>query len=116
MSALVETKSSQNNNNTLQPQAQPRVPSDNTFRNAAKIALAEDKPIMLDYWAMSLGKGALIGIKDLGEGNNEKLLVKTSEDYTSPIAKIYRSNEELIVVTENSIYLVHKDIPTQRIN
>lgn len=88
-----------------------RLPSDVTFQNASKLAITEDKPIMLDYWADSLDGKALIGVRE----NNEKMLVKSAEEYTSPIAKLYRSGTEYIVMTENSIYIVSSTIPTRRI-
>ncbi len=89
-----------------------RLPSDTTLKHAAKLGIVEDKPIMLDYWSFSLDKKALIGVKD----NGEKLLVKSEEEYTSPIAKFYKSATEYIVITENSIYLVSSDIPTRKIS
>jgi hypothetical protein len=88
-----------------------RLPSDVTFQNASKLAITEDKPIMLDYWVDSLDGKALIGVRE----NNEKMLVKSAEEYTSPIAKLYRSGTEYIVMTENSIYIVSSTIPTRRI-
>ena len=89
-----------------------RLPSDVTLKHAAKLAIVEDKPIMLDYWTASLDKKALIGAKDSGE----KLLVKTEDEYTSTIAKFYKSGTEYIVITENSIYIVSNDIPTRKIS
>ena len=89
-----------------------RLPSDLTFQHAAKLALVEDKPIMLDYWIDSVDKRSLIGIRESGE----KLLVKSEEEYTSPISKFYRSGTELIIITENSIYIVSSEIPTKRIS
>jgi hypothetical protein len=89
-----------------------RLPSDITLKHAAKLAIVEDKPIMLDYWSVSLDKKALVGVKDSGE----KLLVKSEDEYTSPIAKFYKSNTEYIIITENSIYLVSSDIPTRKIS
>jgi hypothetical protein len=89
-----------------------RLPSDVTLKHAAKLSIVEDKPIMLDYWTSSLDKKALIGAKTTGE----KLLVKSEEEYTSGIAKFYKSNEEYIVITENSIYIVCCDIPTRKIS
>ena len=89
-----------------------RLPSDVTLKHAAKIGMVEDKPIMLDYWTASLDKNAIIGVKDSGE----KLLVKSEEEYTSPIAKFYKSGTEFIIITENSIYLVSSDIPTRKIS
>jgi hypothetical protein len=54
----------------------------------------------------------LIGVKE----NGEKLLVKTEDEYTSSIAKFYKSGTEYIIITENSIYLVSSDIPTRKIS
>jgi hypothetical protein len=54
----------------------------------------------------------LIGVKD----NAEKLLVKSEEEYTSPVSKIYKVGKEYIVMTENSIYIVDVEIPTKRIS
>jgi hypothetical protein len=89
-----------------------RLPSDVTLKHAAKLAIVEDKPIMLDYWTSSLDKKALIGFRDSGE----KLLVKSEDEYTSPIAKFYKSNTEYIIITENSIYLVCSEIPNRKIS
>jgi hypothetical protein len=89
-----------------------RLPSDVTLKHAAKLGIVEDKPIMLDYWTASLDKKALIGIRE----NNEKLLVKSEEEYTSSIVKFYKSGTEYIIITENSIYIVSSDIPNRRIS
>jgi len=89
-----------------------RLPSETTMKHVMKIAIVEDKPIMMDYWSASLDKKALVGIKESGE----KLLVKSEDEYTSPISKFYKSTTEFIIVTENSIYLVASDIPTKKIS
>jgi hypothetical protein len=89
-----------------------RLPSDTSLQHASKLAIVEDKPIMLDYWTASVDKKALVGVRETGE----KLLVKSAEEYTSPIAKFYKSGTEYIIITENSIYLVSSDIPTRKIS
>jgi hypothetical protein len=89
-----------------------RLPSDVTLQHASKLAIVEDKPIMLDYWTASVDKKALVGVRESGE----KLLVKSAEEYTSPIAKFYKSATEYIIITENSIYIVASDIPTRKIS
>ena len=89
-----------------------RLPSDVTMKHAAKLGIVDDKPILLDYWTASLDKKALIGAKD----NNEKLLVKSEDEYTSTIQKFYKSGTEYIVITENSIYIVSNEIPTRKIS
>jgi len=90
-----------------------RLPCDATLQNATKLSIVEDKPVLFDYWTDSLEKKALIGVR---EGSGEKLLVKSAEEYTSPIAKFYKSLTEYIVITENSIYVVASDIPTRKIS
>jgi hypothetical protein len=89
-----------------------RLPADVTLKHAAKLSIVDDKPIMMDYWAASLDKKALIGARE----NGEKLLVKSEDEYTSQIAKFYKSGTEYIVITENSIYIVANDIPTRKIS
>ena len=88
-----------------------RLPETNTLQQAARLAITEDRPILMDYWTDSIEKTALIGVKE----NNEKLLVKNEEEYTSPISKIFKIGKEYIVMTENSIYIVDVGIPTKRI-
>jgi len=89
-----------------------RIPENTTLQHAAKLSIVEDKPIMLDYWTSSLEKSVLIGVKD----TQEKLLVKSEDEYTSPISKIYKVGKEYIIITENSIYIVDVEIPTKRIS
>ena len=88
-----------------------RMPDALTMQNICKIAISEDRPIMMDYWTASLEKKALIGVRE----NNEKLLVKSEEEYTSPIQKIFKVGNDFIIMTENSIYVVDNKIPTKRI-
>jgi len=87
------------------------LPSQKVFINACKIACKEDKPIMMDYWVDSHNSKVIIGVKD----NEEKMLVRSEEEYTSPISKIYKVAEEYIIMTENSIYLVSAKIPSRKI-
>ena len=89
-----------------------RMPSNACLQHAWKLAIVEDKDIKSDYWTASLDKDVIIGVKT----NQEKLLVKSEDEYTSPVSKIYKVEGEYIVVTENSIYLVSADIESQRIS
>jgi len=90
-----------------------KLPPAALWEHLSKLAIVDDKPIMLDYWTDSLDKKVLIGVK---KESGEKLLVKNAEEYTSPVSKIYKVHECYIVCTENSIYLVSADIPTKHIN
>lgn len=97
---------------TESSEQQYRMPSATCLTHAFKLAIVEDKEIKADYWTDSLDKKVMIGVK----GNQEKLLVKSEDEYTSPIAKIYKVEKEYIIVTENSIYLVSAEIDSSRIS
>jgi len=79
---------------------------------AAKIAIEQDRPIYLDYYGDSITQACCIGVR-----GDEKCLVKSDTEYTSPIASIMRLKEEkvFLVLTENSLYVVSADIPVKRI-
>jgi hypothetical protein len=66
---------------------------------------------MTDYWVNSLNNEILIGVKK----NGEKLLVKSVDEYTSPISKILKHNQDYIIITENSIYLTDSGISAKTI-
>lgn len=89
-----------------------KTPSSECLAHCCKLAIVEDKPIMMDYWKDSQEKKILIGVRQEGE----KLLVKSEDEYTSPISKIYKVGEEYIIGTENSIYVVSCHIDTKRIS
>lgn len=89
-----------------------QVPSATVMAQAAKVAIEQDRPIYLDYFNDSLEKKCCVGVQ--GES---KMLVKSDTEYTSPIESIMRIKEEKcwLVMTENSLYIVHADIPVKRI-
>jgi hypothetical protein len=89
-----------------------RLPSNVCLQHSCKLAIVQDKPIMLDYWTASLDKSIIIGVRESGE----KLLVKSEDEYTSPIANIYKVETEYIIVTENSIYLISSETPSKKIS
>lgn len=92
--------------------AQYASPGNQCLQHCVKIAIVDDKPIMMDYWADSLDNKVLIGVRE----NGEKLLVKSEDEYTSPIEKIYKIDNEYIIVTENSLYIASASISTKRIS
>ena len=89
-----------------------RLPTEKTLQNAIKLSIVEDKPILMDYWTGSLDKTVMIGIRD----DEKKMLIKNEDEYTSYIEKIFRiSGKDFIIMTENSLYIVDKDIPTKKV-
>ncbi len=96
---------------TATPSA-PILPAPQTLLQAAKIAMEQDKPILLDYYADSVQGKAFLGVD---ESTDEKMLVKSSEEYTSLVQKLYKVGDDLLVLTENSIYLVTAKLHKRKI-
>jgi len=88
------------------------MPSPAALVQAAKLALAQDNPIRLDYYTDSYNGTAFMG--EDGE-TKEKMLVKSSEEFTSLIQKTYKVAEDYIVLTENSVYIVSGKLQKRRI-
>ena len=103
---------SEETSNEVSTNTNYRLPQGVTLQHCAKLSIVEDKPIMFDYWTDSCDKNVLIGVREGGE----KLIVKSADEYTSPISKIYKVETEYIIVTENSIYVVSADIATKRVS
>ena len=93
--------------------AAPEIcPTPQILVQAAKLAMKDDKPIQLDYYVDTATGKAFMG-ED--QETKEKMLVKSNEEFTSTIQKVYKVGEEYIVMTENSIYLVSGKIQKRRI-
>jgi hypothetical protein len=96
------------------PASQQEVlPHATTLLHAARLAIQQDKPIQLDYYVESATNKAFIGEDP---ETKEKMLVKSNEEFTSLIAKIYKVQEDFLILTENSIYIVSGKVQKRRIN
>ena len=89
------------------------LPHATTLLHASRLAIQQDKPIQLDYFVESATSKAFIGEDP---ETKEKMLVKSNEEFTSLIGKIYKVQEDFIIMTENSIYVVSGKVQKRRIN
>ena len=80
---------------------------------AAKLAINEDRAIMLDYYRDSCNGKAFLG-EDAE--TKERILVKSKEEFTSLVKKLYKVGEDFIVLTENSLYIVGGGIQKRKVN
>jgi hypothetical protein len=93
------------------PTASP-IPSAQVLVHAAKLSLEQDKPIQLDYYRDTENQKAFLG-ED--QETKEKMLIKSNEEFTSLVQKVYKVLDDYIVTTENSIYIVSGKIQKRRI-
>lgn len=88
------------------------LPSVAVLQHAARLAIQQDKPILLDYYVETVNGKAFMG-ED--QETKERMLVKSSDEFTSLIQKVYKVTEDYIIITENSIYVVSGKIQKRRI-
>ena len=89
------------------------LPSAQTMLQAAKLAIEQDRAIMLDYF-----RDTAMGKAFLGEDGDtkERILVKSKDEFTSLIKKLYKVGEEFIILTENSLYVVSGKVQKRKVN
>jgi len=88
------------------------LPSTQVLVHAAKLAIEQDKPIQLDYYKDTATNKAFLG-ED--QETKEKMLIKSNEEFTSLVQKVYKVQEDYIITTENSIYIASGKIQKRRI-
>ena len=89
------------------------LPSAQTMLQASKLAIEQDRAIMLDYYRDSATNKAFLG-EDAE--TKERILVKSKEEFTSLIKKLYKVGEEFIILTENSLYVVSGKVQKRKVN
>ena len=93
--------------------AQDPVPNATCLTQAAKFAIQHDKPIQLDYYVATHTGSAFLG-EDAK--TKEKVLVKSKEEFTSLIQKLYKVETDFIVITENSIYVLSGKLNKRKVD
>lgn len=89
------------------------LPGANTLLQCAKLAIEQDRAIMLDYFVETANGTAFLGEDDK---TKERVLVKSKEEFTSLVKKLYKVGEDFIVATENSLYIVSGKIGKRKVN
>lgn len=90
-----------------------QLPNELTVKNAFKMALEKDKPIYSDYWEGSLLRKTagventvFLGVQSLDNTLPKRLIIPSLNAYTSDISKMFKVADDIIVETDNSIYIV----------
>jgi len=89
------------------------LPGSKVLLTASKLAIEQDKAIMLDYYRESANKTAFLAEDPK---TKERVLIKSKEEFTSLVSKLYKVDEDFIVVTENSLYIVSGKLDKRSIN
>ena len=90
------------------------IPSAVCMLHAARLAMKDDMPIQLDYFADSANNKAFIG-EDATDAK-KRVLVKSKQEFTSLIQRLFKAGDDMLIATENSIYVVSGKIQKRRVN
>jgi hypothetical protein len=96
MSAPVQTTNSTPSNTEVYPCNEALV-------MASRLAIQNEMPIHFDYYVPTSTGRAFIG-EDAE--TKERVLLKGPEEFTSLIKKLGKGGNDIIVMTENSIYII----------
>ena len=94
---------------------QDPLPNPTCLVQAAKLAIQQDKPIQLDYYVATATGKAFLG-EDSESKDKDKVLVKSKEEFTSLVQKLYKVGDDFLILTENSIYVVSGKIQKRKVN
>ena len=89
------------------------LPSAQSLLQACKLAIEQDRAIMLDYYRQTASGTAFLGEDP---ETKERILVKSKEEFTSLIKKLYKVGEDFIILTENSLYIVSGKIQKRKVS
>ena len=89
------------------------LPSVQTLLQASKLAIEQDRAIMLDYFRQTANGTAFLGEDP---ETRERILVKSKEEFTSIVHKLYKVDNDFIILTENSLYVVSGKIQKRKVN
>lgn len=77
------------------------IPGINTLNNAAKLSIKFGRPLDFYFYIDSCRGNAQIV-----NAEGEKIIYKNNEEHTSPIKHTYKTDNEYLIVTENTIYII----------
>jgi hypothetical protein len=89
------------------------LPAAQSLLQACKLAMEQDRAIMLDYYRQTASGTAFLGEDP---ETKERILVKSKEEFTSLIKKLYKVGDDFIILTENSLYIVSGKIQKRKVN
>lgn len=96
---------------TSTAQSQLVLPTGKTLEKAFKLSLKFTKPLDT-YFYLDSCRGNVCILND----GDEMVIFKNEDEHTSPVLKIFKQDEQFIVMTENTIYLLSANTPMRNLN
>lgn len=87
------------------------LPTNKTLTGAFKLSIAHGKPVCAYFYIDSL-KGKVC----IRQDGDEKIIYKDEDEYTSPLEHLYKSENEYIAITHNTIYVISARTEVKKTN
>ena len=81
---------------------------------AAKLAIKNNMPVHFDYYVDTATGKAFIG--EDSTNPNERVLLKSGDEFTSLIDKLGKAGSDLLIMTENSIYIISSKTTKKKVS
>lgn len=91
-------------------QASLPLPSPDTLVKAMKLSLKLAKPLDFYFYEDSWRDGVCI----MHDGD-DMVIYKNDDERTSPVSKTFKSEDQYIVITENTIYIISANTPIRNL-
>ena len=92
---------SQNQTESANAKNKLTLPSTKTLLQATKLSIRLNKPICFYFYTDSLKGNCCIA-----NDGKEKIIYKNDDEHTSPIVTPYQVDDDYIIITENTIYII----------
>jgi hypothetical protein len=86
------------------------LPSADTLVKAMKLSLKLAKPLDFYFYEESCKDGVCI----MHDGE-DMVIYKNDDERTSPVSKTFKSEDQFIVITENTIYIISAQTPIRNL-
>ena len=86
------------------------IPSPNTLSQAAKLSIKISKPVCFYFYIDSCNDSIKICTNE-----TDKIIFKNLDEHTSSISNIYKVDNEYLIVTENTIYIISSNTKVAKI-
>jgi hypothetical protein len=87
----------------------PELPTNKVLQQAMKLSIKLQKPIDFYFYVESLRSNVCFYKVDKTNDKGDKIIYKNEDEYSSPILNTYKSEYCYLVVTENTLYVLHNN-------
>jgi hypothetical protein len=102
--------SNQTNSTNSSSASNLTLPGNKTLNGAFRLSVVHGKPVCAYFYLDSI-KGKVV----IRQDGDEKIIYKDEDEYSSPLEHLYKSENEYIAITNNTIYIISSRTEVRKI-